>query len=211
MRRTIWFPHQKDAFTGRRGWQPAENSLKWGEVTCSLRPFYICAYSIDKNPSYIFSKHKSLTFASLYIKWKYRVSILTLNVFVSSRRAGLCYIPILKLLLAQLFPIGMAAHFLEIKQFKCAGEYFFCALFIINSKTLKRTNRLFKINYAKMWYLSGSVPVCSYLRSESRFCRLIPRDEKFGIAPNECYVLRHRKVPACATSAENDVVWQVIT
>lgn len=37
-----------------------------------------------------------------------------------------------------------------------------------------------------MWCLSGSVPVCSCLRNESRFCRLIPRDEKFGIAPNEC-------------------------
>ena len=128
--------------TGYRGWQPAENSLKWGEVTCSLRPFYVCAYLTDKNTCSILSTHKSLTFALIHIKWKYRVPFLTWSVFVSSRRAWLCYILIHNLTWAVSWFRG-SALFQRGKNSSAQEIIFFCALFIINSKTLFKKQTAF--------------------------------------------------------------------
>ena len=87
------------------------------------------------------------------------------EAFVSSRRAGLCYILIYNLTCA-VVPLGMAAHFLESKQFKCAGDDFFCALLIINSIFLRKKQTIFfKTNLAKNVILSGSGS-CQELRPE---------------------------------------------
>lgn len=86
--------------------------------------------------------HKSLTFALIHIKWKYRVPFLTWSVFVSSRRAWLCYILIHNLTWAVSWFRGTAL-FQRGKNSSAQEIIFFCALFIINSKTLFKKQTAF--------------------------------------------------------------------
>ena len=60
-----------------------------------------------------------------------------------------------------------------------------------------------------MWCLSGSVPVCSCLRNESRFCRLVLEDVKSDTAPYERLCLGTQPSPLVLCLRINNTTWQL--
>ena len=85
-------------------------------------------------------------------------------------------------------------------------------LFIIDSTILIKQQPIF--SRLKIVWNVMLVWVCSCLQLSEKWIKILPsytERREIRYRSEWAYVLRHRKVPACATSAENDVVWQVIT